>query len=280
MDFKMARTTQNGPVSRIGENIWRKFACRNLLVQGSLWNLVMNVKCIAALSVLCVLVAPFTLTSLELNHGLSPLLVHLGPTVKSQGSVGMLSTGMPSNECGDSNGRAFHCVSDVNWLVAPASTEVPALIFGNPLSRFWGQSLPPEVMTLAVLWNSSGRAVVDSGDYNRFTTATSTRTANVFRNPVGDLFAVWFGHKLLNVCSLASGELLEPLTDNAEGNQQPSRGYTHGRFRDYRRGQVLLITGFSARVSLHTRHDIVRTLEKPRGHSSMTRRMPKSTSQV
>ena len=249
MDFKMARTTQNGPVSWIGENIRRKFSCSNLSVQGSLRNLMMNVKGIAAMSVLCILATPFTLTSLELDHVLSPLLVHIGPTVKSQGSVGMLSTGMPANECGDSDRRTFHCVSDVNWLVAPASTEVPALIFGDPLGRFWRQTTPPKVMTLAVLWNASSYTVIDSGDYNRLTTATHTQAANVFENPVSDLFAVWFSHKLLNVCSLASGELLEPLTGYAEGNQQPSREYTCGRFRDYRRGQALLITGLAPESS-------------------------------
>ena len=40
-----------------------------------------------------------------------------------------------------------------------------------------------------------------------------------------------------------SGELLETLTCDDEGNQQPSQEYTPGRFRDYRRGTDLLITG-------------------------------------
>ena len=38
-----------------------------------------------------------------------------------------------------------------------------------------------------------------------------------------------------------------PLTGGAEGNPEPSRGYTPGRCRDYRRGPVPLITGKSAR---------------------------------
>lgn len=39
-----------------------------------------------------------------------------------------------------------------------------------------------------------------------------------------------------------SGELLETLSVCAEGNQQPSRQYTAGRFRDYWSGKVRLIT--------------------------------------
>lgn len=53
------------------------------------------------------------------------------------------------------------------------------------------------------------------------------------------------------------GELLETLPGHAEGNQQPSRQYTAGRFRDYRRGLVLLITGL-APTPQAKRDDIVR----------------------
>jgi hypothetical protein len=35
----------------------------------------------------------------------------------------------------------------------------------------------------------------------------------------------------------------KPLTDNAEGNPEPSQKYTSGRCRDYRRGKVPLMTG-------------------------------------
>lgn len=38
----------------------------------------------------------------------------------------------------------------------------------------------------------------------------------------------------------------EALTDGAEGNPEPSRGYTYGRCNDYRRGKAPLITGMSA----------------------------------
>ncbi len=40
----------------------------------------------------------------------------------------------------------------------------------------------------------------------------------------------------------------ETLTDNAEGNLQPSSGYTLRRFTDYWRGRVPLITSLSARL--------------------------------
>ena len=49
------------------------------------------------------------------------------------------------------------------------------------------------------------------------------------------------------------------------GNQQPSLGYILGRFNDYRRGLVPLITGFSARPE---REDIVYTAPRGVGSSS------------
>ena len=49
------------------------------------------------------------------------------------------------------------------------------------------------------------------------------------------------------------------LTDNAEGNPEPSRKYTFGRCRDYWRGKVLLITSKSVQL---VREDIVRSLQK------------------
>ena len=58
----------------------------------------------------------------------------------------------------------------------------------------------------------------------------------------------WFEHWCIIGNSMVSvqeksGELLETLPGDAEGNQQPSAKYTSRRFRDYRRGTDLLITG-------------------------------------
>jgi hypothetical protein len=50
---------------------------------------------------------------------------------------------------------------------------------------------------------------------------------------------------------------VEPLTDNAEGNTEPSPRYISGRCNDYWRGKVLLMTSLSARSE---RNDIVYSL--------------------
>jgi len=65
-----------------------------------------------------------------------------------------------------------------------------------------------------------------------------------------------------------SGEFGETQTGNAVGNPEPSRGYTPGRCRDYRRGSALLITGKSAR---HPSRDdeIVRSAEKSAGNRTL-----------
>ena len=58
-----------------------------------------------------------------------------------------------------------------------------------------------------------------------------------------------------------SGELRETYSES-HGNPQPSRRYTAGRFRDYRRGLAPLITGKSAR---HESEEIVQARGKLRG---------------
>ena len=65
-----------------------------------------------------------------------------------------------------------------------------------------------------------------------------------------------------------SGEFGEAQTGSAVGNPEPSRGYTLGRCRDYRRGSDLLMTGKSAR---HPSRDdeIVRSVEKSAGNRTL-----------
>lgn len=257
----MTRTAKYGPVSGISENVGREFACCDLFNQRALRYLMVNVQGIAALTTLCVLAASFAFTSFKFDYLQAPSLVFLSPITEPMVNVGMFSARVTTDEFGNTNRRTFHRVINANRFVATTGANMLTLVVVNPLDGFRCQSSASKIMSMPIAWNTSSRAVINSVNFDRFSTPAFAQSSSVFGNPFGNFLTDWFHINLLKVSSLASGELLEALPGHAEGNQQPSHQYTDGRFRDYLSRTVGLITGYSARVQkLHTEHDIVRSL--------------------
>lgn len=266
MEFKVTGTTKHTPIVRIGKNIRGEFARLNALDKFAFRYRMVNVHRIASLTALCFFAASLAFASPELDHRFAPLAVYGSPVTVSMMDIRLLPSGVPTNKFGYANGRAFHHVINANDLITTAGADMFALVVIKPLDSFGTQSLASEIVALQIPRYASGFAMVYPSNYDWFATSTSAQLSRMTGNPSGDRFVKWFSHlSLLKSTNLASGELLEPLTGCAEGNQQRSQEYTLGTFRDYLSRTVGLITGTSARVSLlYTRHDIVRTFEKSR----------------
>lgn len=230
-----------------------------------------NTQSVFALAALCFLMTQLTITSSQANYLLSPSLVSNSPTVAPVLDKGMLSSAVTSDVLGDADSGTFHILSNVNGLFTTTSTDMFSLVVSNPLNSLRSKSRGT-VVPLNISWDANGSTVLSSADSDEATASAGTKLSRIVVDPfINDLL----GRVLISKCishassikdySFASGELLEPLPGNAEGNQQPSQQYTAGRFRDYWSGLARLITSQSARVlKFHTGHDIVRTFEKSR----------------
>lgn len=249
----MTGTTKHTPVGRISKNIGRKFASTDTPNKLTFGYLMVNMQRVAAFAVLCFLSTSFAFATSKLNNLTAPFLVNGRPATHSVFNIRVLPSGMTSYEFRYADGRAFHFAHNADGFITTAGTEMFPLVVLDPLNSLRVQSPTTEVMSLQISGNTTRYAVVVSVNNDRFATAASTQPSSVVGNPIRDCFVGWFHLDLLKSTDLASGELLEPLPGNAEGNQQPSQKYTSGRFRDYLSRIVGLITGTSARVSFCTR---------------------------
>ena len=245
MGFKMTSTTKHNTDGRIAKHLDRKFSSFDALEQFLFRSVVVDMQRVLAATALCFLATLLTVTSFASNHFVSPSAVWNSPVVSSMNGKGVYPAAMPSNVPGNTNRGAFHHVSNVDGLIAATGADMSALLIGDPLDGFRGQAFPLEV-PMNVSRDAYGLAVFPATHGNRITASAGAQTGIVIVQPsinnafVGVLVTNFVSHR-----SLASGELLEPLTGHAEGNQQPSREYTLGRFRDYRSSLVCLITGLA-----------------------------------
>lgn len=281
MMFGMAMPTKHLSDSWITEYICRQYPCVNALEEFTLRSIVMNMQCMLTATALCFFAAILAVVSFQSNNLVSPLTVSNSPVVASMDSEWFFASGMPTDISGDADRWTLHGGKDVDLAVTATGANMLALLAGNPLDSFRGQSFATKVVPLNVLWGTDRIAIVSSFDGNHHPTSTSAALSRLDREPLiyGLAGRVFIAKTISHSKNLASDELLEPLPGRAEGNQQRSRGYTPGTFRDYLSRTVGLITGHSVRVrKFHSGHDIVRTFEKSRGNSSMILKIQKSGS--